>query len=265
MKLTSYIPIVEKSISESLPTIVRKLTLTTSKMKSPCSYGLALHTASPELGLAISNFAGDRRAQTWNLGRETSQLLHSYLVEFLKPQTWQDLAFIAVAKGPGGFTGTRLGVVSARTLAQQLEIPLFAISTLAGAAWDAGKKLAIPDADIAVQMPARRGEFFCAIYRLKSGIGETGQHESLTDSQASASSAPSMTIAPVFADRVLTLADWQSVLAQWDRFYHLVELDEGTSSSATSILEISYESWRQGDRPHWSEALPFYGQHPVKE
>ncbi|NJS13165.1 MAG: tRNA (adenosine(37)-N6)-threonylcarbamoyltransferase complex dimerization subunit type 1 TsaB [Microcoleus sp. CSU_2_2] len=105
------------------------------EMTSVKSYGLALHTASPELGLAISNFAGDSRCQTWNLGRDLATDLHQHLVEFLQPQTWADLAFIAVAKGPGGFTGTRMGVVTARTLAQQLEIPVFAISTLAAVAW----------------------------------------------------------------------------------------------------------------------------------
>lgn len=229
-------------------------------IKNSC-YGLAMHTASSELGLAISNFAGDRRSQTWNLGRETSQLLHSHLVEFLQPQTWQDLEFIAVAKGPGGFTGTRIGVVTARTLAQQLEIPLFAVSTLAGVAWDVGKKkLVYPDADIAVQMPARRGEFFCAIYRLKPA----GQVEQQQDRGSPAYSVPPITIEAVLPDQVRTLEDWQTVLSHWNGPYHPVELDEGASSSIVSILEIAYSRWLAGDRPHWSEALPFYGQHPVR-
>ncbi|HAX80136.1 MAG TPA: tRNA (adenosine(37)-N6)-threonylcarbamoyltransferase complex dimerization subunit type 1 TsaB, partial [Cyanobacteria bacterium UBA11372] len=98
-------------------------------------YSLAIHTTSSELGLAISNFAGDSRCLVKDLGRELSTQLHQYLAEFIQPQSWADLAFIAVAKGPGSFTGTRIGVVTARTLAQQLEIPLFAISTLAAVAW----------------------------------------------------------------------------------------------------------------------------------
>jgi tRNA threonylcarbamoyl adenosine modification protein YeaZ len=232
-------------------------------MKNGHPYGLAIHTASPELGLAITNFAGDRRSQTWHLGRETSNLLHTYLTDFLPPQTWQDLDFIAVAQGPGGFTGTRIGVVTARTLAQQLDLPLFAVSTLAGVAWDAGKTLASPEVDIAVQMPARRGEWFCAIYRFRLNAGTVAQEKQATTENLLINPVSLPAIQSVLPDQVLSLEDWQAVLAQWDRFYQRVELEEKSSASVTSILEIGYASWLQGDRPHWSEALPFYGQHPV--
>ena len=124
-------------------------------------YGLALHTSSPALGLAISSNADDARCQTWDLGRETSNYLHSHLLEFLSPQTWQDLSWIAVAKGPGGFTGTRLAVVTARTLGQQLNIPVFTISSLAAIAWQ------LPHhGSMAISMSAQRDEVFGAIYQL---------------------------------------------------------------------------------------------------
>ena len=58
---------------------------------NPQKYGLALHTTSPQLGLAIGNFAGDTRCSTWDLGLDLSTYLHQYLREFLQPQTWQDL------------------------------------------------------------------------------------------------------------------------------------------------------------------------------
>ena len=129
-------------------------------------YALALHTTTPELGLGISNFAGDTRSQIWNLGRDLSSLVHQYLIEFIKPQTWADFSFIAVAKGPGGFTGTRIGVVTARTLGQQLDIPVFAISTLAAVAWSEASKSQNPKT-IAVEMPAQRGQIFAAIYQFE--------------------------------------------------------------------------------------------------
>ncbi|HEY9608285.1 tRNA (adenosine(37)-N6)-threonylcarbamoyltransferase complex dimerization subunit type 1 TsaB, partial [Allocoleopsis sp.] len=135
-------------------------------------YGLALHSSSAQLGLALSNFVDESRSQTWNLGRDLSTHLHHYFAEFVKPQAWADLAFIAVAKGPGSFTSTRIGVVTARTLAQQLDIPLFAISTLAAIAWSEIEKSQSEEASssnaIALQMPAQRGQLFTAIYQLSS-------------------------------------------------------------------------------------------------
>ncbi len=62
-------------------------------------YGLALHTSSPQLGLALSNFSDDSRQQTWDLDRDLSNLFHPYLKQFLAPQKWADLAFLATANG----------------------------------------------------------------------------------------------------------------------------------------------------------------------
>ena len=44
---------------------------------------------------------------------------------------WSGIRRLAVATGPGGFTGTRLTVVLARTLAQQLQCPLDGLSSFA--------------------------------------------------------------------------------------------------------------------------------------
>lgn len=198
-------------------------------------YGIALHTTTPELGLAISNFV-DTRFAVWNLERELSSLLHEYLMEFIKPQTWKDMAFIAVAKGPGGFTGTRIGMVCARTLGQQLDIPVFAVSTLAAVALERGKGEDI----IAVQMPAQRGQLFGAVYK-RDEVGVTA----------------------LLADTVFTPEAWQFKLASLD-YYDLVEAKSGLAATVTSILQLAYFEWLQGRRPTWSEALPFYGQHPVE-
>lgn len=214
----------------------------TTFLRSP-HYGLAIHTASSDLGLAISNFAGDCRCQTWALGREVSNYLHLYLQRFIQPQTWTDLALIAVARGPGGFTGTRLGVVTARTLAQQLNLPLFAISTLAAVAWsESGEDSAATN--IAVQMAAQRGEVHGAMYQINRESEQIG-------------------ITALLPDAVMGLEQWQQILASWDRPYRLVEAEGGLGKTAAAILELAYLDWQAGKRPHWSEALPFYGQSPV--
>lgn len=207
-------------------------------------YGLALHTTTPELGLAISNFTADTRSQVWNLERELSSRLHQHLIDFIQPQTWQDMGFIAVAKGPGGFTGTRLGMVAARTLGQQLGIPVFAVSTLAAVALERGQgegergKGGI----IAVEMQAQRGQVFGGIYQVdKDGLEVTA----------------------LLPDAAFTPSVWQEKLASWDDAYQLVEAKSGLAATVTSILQLANFDWQQGKHPDWSEALPFYGQHPV--
>ena len=200
--------------------------------------GLAIHTTSPELGLAISNFPENTRSKTWNLGRDLSTHLHQKLQEFMPPQTWQDLNFIAVAKGPGSFTGTRIGVVTARTLAQQLNIPLFAISTLATIAWSYKQK----SQNLSLQMPAQRDQLFTAIYQ----VGE-------------------MHINPLLEDTLMSPAAWEKILENWETSYQLIQVENGLGKSVVSLLELAHLEWQKGNRPHWSEALPFYGQHPVEK
>lgn len=202
-------------------------------------YAFALHTTTPELGLSISNFADESRSDVWKLDRNVSNLMHQYLINFVKPQTWADMAFIAVAKGPGGFTGTRIGVVAARTLGQQLNIPVFAISTLAAFAWE---NRVDDDNFIAVQMPAQRGMLYGAIYQvMPDGSGLT----------------------VVMTDVVLTPEVWEEKLADWNGNYRLLEANSRLAATVTSMLQLAHLDWQRGKRPEWTEALPFYGQHPV--
>ncbi|MBW4613146.1 MAG: tRNA (adenosine(37)-N6)-threonylcarbamoyltransferase complex dimerization subunit type 1 TsaB [Desmonostoc vinosum HA7617-LM4] len=205
-------------------------------------YALALHTTTPELGLAVSSFLGETRSQVWNLGRDLSSHIHQYLIEFIQPQTWIDLAFIAVTKGPGGFTGTRIGVVAARTLGQQLDIPVFAISTLAAVAWSK-VKTSQNVMTVAVEMPAQRGQVFGAIYQ---------------------STPDNSQLITLSADAVFTPEAWQAKLTNWNSDYQLIQAQSGLAATVTSILELAYLEWQLGRRPNWSEALPYYGQHPVE-
>jgi tRNA threonylcarbamoyl adenosine modification protein YeaZ len=63
------------------------------------------------------------------LAKELSNALLPCVEAVLPAEEWPHLARLAVATGPGGFTGTRLTVAMARTLAQQLGLPLDGISS----------------------------------------------------------------------------------------------------------------------------------------
>lgn len=110
------------------------------------NFALALHTTTTVLELAIAeinpNFDQDldqpsgrnapnyiiHKQQSWDLGRELSVQLHDCLNAFMGDLPWSELAFVAIATGIGSFTGTRIGVVAARTIAEQLDIPLYGIA-----------------------------------------------------------------------------------------------------------------------------------------
>ncbi|MEM6501637.1 MAG: tRNA (adenosine(37)-N6)-threonylcarbamoyltransferase complex dimerization subunit type 1 TsaB [Cyanobacteria bacterium P01_C01_bin.89] len=200
--------------------------------------GLAIHTASAELGLALVE-SGTARSQAWSLGRDLSSDLQDYLQQFISPHSWSDLGFLAVAIGPGGFTGTRVGVVAARTLAQQLDIPLFGVSSLAAAVWQRRNHFEVGDW-IAVTLPARRGELHGAVYELH-GDGVVCQRS------------------PV----VLSPEPWQLELEKLSQPCKPCALESEMGGDGKGLLAIATWQWITGIRPHWSEVLPYYGQHPV--
>ena len=81
-------------------------------------------------------------------------------------EDWAAVTRIAVGLGPGGFTGLRIGIATARALAQSRELELVGVSSLEALALGAG------DGRVAAVLDARRGEVFAAVYEDSRTVAE---------------------------------------------------------------------------------------------
>ena len=109
-------------------------------------------------------------------------IIHNLLVDWaLKPS---DLTAIAVGTGPGPFTGLRIGLVTAETLAFALGIPVYGVCSLDALAADAALDLKLPvGAEIVATLDARRKELYWARYQIPSPADGSGPVTELTPPQ----------------------------------------------------------------------------------
>ena len=98
-------------------------------------------------------------------GYSHAETLHVFIAEVFKAANINpaDIDAVAVSKGPGSYTGLRIGVSSAKGLCYALDKPLLAISTLESLA----HQLKIEDGYIIPMLDARRMEVYSAVYNAK--------------------------------------------------------------------------------------------------
>ncbi|SDI26437.1 tRNA threonylcarbamoyladenosine biosynthesis protein TsaB [Alteribacillus persepolensis] len=162
-----------------------------------------------------------------------------------------DLDGIAVAKGPGSYTGVRIGITTAKSMAWALNIPVYAVSSLAVLAQNAKYFSGF----ISPFMDARRGQVYTGLYKADNGVVQL-----------------------VEKDRIILLDDWLRLLKDkdkpvlflgqdWDMHEHSIKeaLQDkawnGDFSSATprtgELLQLAYT---QGAPLSAHEVVPEYTQ-----
>ena len=123
---------------------------------------LCLETATKNCSVALSEHGSVIAfKEITTEGYSHAENLHIFIKDVmdLASKEMQELDAIAVSKGPGSYTGLRIGVSSAKGLCYSLDIPLISIETL-----DVLAQQVKDDTTIIPLLDARRMEVYSAIY-----------------------------------------------------------------------------------------------------
>ncbi len=95
---------------------------------------LTIRTDRPEAEIGLYDAIDQLASHSWLAHRQLAETIHLKIEDLLKSYaySWSDLDGLIVFKGPGSFTGLRIGFSTANTLAYSLQIPIVA---LGGEAW----------------------------------------------------------------------------------------------------------------------------------
>ena len=159
-----------------------------------------------------------------NTGLTHSQTLMVMAEDLIKQcgHTPAAITHVAVAAGPGSFTGVRIGVAAAKGIAWGRELPCHGVSTLESMALGLG----LWDGYICTAMDARRAQVYNAIFHVKNGQ-----------------------ISRICEDRAISLTQLGEELAQLDGPIHLV--GDGAALCHRTLTDISLilpPEWKQHQR-----------------
>ena len=128
-----------------------------------------LETATPVCSVALNNGTDTLALRECKGQNAHSEKITIFIDEVLKEAgiQYQQLDAIAVSKGPGSYTGLRIGVSTAKGVCYAADKPLMAIDTLHAMAYGMRDKLGaqLQPSDLLVPMiDARRMEVYCSVF-----------------------------------------------------------------------------------------------------
>jgi len=213
---------------------------------------LAIDTATACVGVAIGRDGRVLAEVGIDGGRRHAEELVP-AIDGLRHQTGitlDDLACVAVGIGPGLFTGLRVGVTTARTLAQVLDVPVVGIPSLDLVAhpWRETERRVVALID------ARRKEVFTASYRAVPG-GMERERDYAVES-------PSAVAADLAFGGVASLLVGDGALEYADAFAGIdhVELagPAAAAPSVAALVELATERFERGETSRAEEIAPLY-------
>jgi tRNA threonylcarbamoyl adenosine modification protein YeaZ/ribosomal-protein-alanine acetyltransferase len=126
---------------------------------------LCLDTSTSQVVVALLD--GAEGAVTSRTSTARAQALLEVVDEVLAEAGRPSIEAVVVGVGPGGFTGVRIGVTTARGIAEALGVPLYGVNSLLAVAIDVAMEF--PDEVVWGTIDARRGEHFVQPFEVGAG------------------------------------------------------------------------------------------------
>lgn len=220
---------------------------------------LGIESSTAQVGCAIGGHEGVLASAHAAKGRRHAENL-TPAIEFICGQAQIDLdeiGLVAVDVGPGLFTGLRVGVATAKSIAFALRVPMIGVSSL--------DLLAFPvrftPRLIVAAIDARRGELYHASYRqVPGGVQRVSEY---------AVSSPEDLASDLFAtdDEPLLVGDGaQRYHEAFDELRKVEIVDRGACHpSASSLVQLAHARALREDFSQIDEIAPIYLRKPDAE
>ena len=209
---------------------------------------LNIETATKNCSVSLSNKEEVIALRELNDGNYShSENLHVFIDEVLRSanKTFKEIDAIAVSKGPGSFTGLRIGVSAAKGLCFSLDLPLISIPTLASLA----RSINVKEGGLIIPLwDARRMEVYSAVFdhnydQIRKTEAEIIDHNSFEEYLNNG--------------KVYFLGDGAHKIKEIINHKSVVFLD-GYFPSAREMAKLSYDKYKKNDTVDVAYFEPFY-------
>ena len=199
--------------------------------------GLAIETSGNIGSVALG---GTEPAQVirFTEGLAHGKLLLPSMEKLLKDAGLKAPDFVAVGVGPGSYTGLRIGVTVARTMAWTWECPLLGISSLSSIA----AQVEEPRRPIVTLVDARQGDVYAAVYHQSDGVPQVVLEPFVGKTDEVKAEIPR--VATFVGDGCARLGLQPTV--------------EGLVPDALSVLNLARQRYMTGERDRIQTVLPQY-------
>ena len=208
---------------------------------------LNIETATKNCSVSIADKGKILAIKELNNGNYShAEVLHPFIVDILREAniTSNHIDAVAVSKGPGSYTGLRIGVSAAKGLCFAFDKPLISIDTLTSLS----HSIAIDNGFIVPMIDARRMEVYAAVFNEKNQLIREIKADIIEESSFSEY---------LKIGKVYFLGDGSQKCKETILHENAIFVDD-KFPSAKEMAQLSYDKYKKNDIENVAYFEPFY-------